>query len=466
MQNSGKYYHFVGIGGDGMSGLAHVMLEAGCSVSGSDLCENSKTIRLRNSGAQIYLEHQPSNITDEIEEVIVSSAIDWTNNVEIGEAKKRELRILPRMHALSNLLEGQRSIGVAGTHGKTTTTAMIATILSRTGLDPTYLIGADCPHLGGNACLGRSKLVITEVDESDGLFLGLRPSISVLGNIDKDHMNTYKTYGAIQESFLQFVNRAEQSVLSLDDPNIRKFVKDVTAPFTIGIDTQADLQAVNIEHEQLNTQFDIILFGRRICRVSLSAPGAHNVRNALAAIGASFLVGVDPQDAAAALFTFQLPQRRFQILEENGVTVVDDYAHLPAEIKATLQAIRDGWNGRRIIAIFQPHRYSRTQALGAEFGSAFRQAEIVLVAPIYPAYELPIAGVSAQLIVDAIRADTDTQVYSLSSPAAGVEFLKAQIEPGDFIISFGAGDIWRVTTEISSFLKEGSFLPVTTGERR
>ncbi|MCD5417459.1 UDP-N-acetylmuramate--L-alanine ligase [Candidatus Bipolaricaulota bacterium] len=466
MQNSGKYYHFVGIGGDGMSGLAQVMLEAGCSVSGSDLCENDKTMRLRNAGAQIYLEHNPSNITDEIEEVIVSSAIDCANSAEIGEAKKRELRILSRIHALSNLLEGHRSIGVAGTHGKTTTTAMIATILSYTGLDPTYLIGADCPDLKGNACLGSSGLAVTEVDESDGLFLALQPSIAVLGNIGKDHISTYKTYGAIKESFLRFVNRAEQSVLSLDDPNIRKLAKDITAPFTVGIETQADLQAINIEHEQLNTQFDIILFGRRICRVSLSAPGAHNVRNALAAIGASFLVGVDPQDAAAALVSFQLPQRRFQILEENGVTVVDDYAHLPEEIEATLQAIRDGWNGRRIIAIFQPHRYTRTQALETEFGSAFREAEIVLVTPIYPARELPIAGVSAQLIVDAIKEDTAAHVYSLSSTAAGVELLKEQIEPGDFIISFGAGDIWKVTTEISSFLEEGSFLPVAAGERR
>jgi len=466
VQNSRKYYHFVGIGGDGMSGLAKVMLQAGCSVSGSDLCENNKTIYLRNAGAQIYLDHHPSNITDEIEEVIVSSAIDYTTNVEIGEARKREIRILPRIHALSNLLGSQRSIGVAGTHGKTTTTAMIATILSYTGLDPTYLIGADCPALGGNACLGSNGLIVTEVDESDGLFLALRLSIAVLGNIDKDHLTTYKTYDAIKENFTRFITQAEQSVLSIDDPNIQRLAKDVTAPFTVGIKAEADLRAINIEHEQLNTQFDIVLFGRQICRVSLAAPGVHNVQNALAAIGASFLVGVDLQDAAEALASFQLPRRRFQILEENGVTVVDDYAHLPAEIEATLQAIRDGWNGRRIIAIFQPHRYTRTQAIGTEFGRAFRQAEIALVAPIYPACELPITGVSSQLIVDAIKEAADTQVYALSSTAVGVELLKEQIEPGDFIISFGAGDIWKVTTAISSFLKEGSFLPVAAGASR
>jgi len=455
--NAGKRYHFIGIGGSGMSSLATVMLAGGSKIFGSDLRENAETLRLRRKGATIHLGHDERFLDEEgIDEVIVSSAIG-TENVELQAAMRNKLPVVRRLHALATLLHGYTSIGIAGTHGKTTTTAMVATILRQAGKDPSYLVGAHCAGLGGNAHLGNGGLFVTEVDESDGLFLALHPTIGVLNNIGRDHLDTYRSLDGIVQSFTKYIRQSERAVLAIDDKNVRVLAKSFPDALTVGLSPLADLQAREIRHHHFHTTFELVYQEEEIGPVFLPAPGDHNVRNALCAIGAAFLTGVSLAEAASALDSFLLPQRRFQLLEENGVTVVDDYAHLPEEIEATLQAIRSGWGKRRVVAIFQPHRYSRTQAIGDEFGRAFQLADTVVVTPIYPAYEDPIPGVSSQGIVRAITRSTGAQPYLIHDKEKVVSFLKRYIEPGDFIISFGAGDIWTVTEELSCFLTEGSF---------
>ncbi|MEA3356031.1 MAG: UDP-N-acetylmuramate--L-alanine ligase [Candidatus Bipolaricaulota bacterium] len=455
----GENYHLVGIGGSGMSGLARIMLANRVTISGSDLHENEEVLQLREAGVKINLGHDPDCIDERLDGVIVSSAIS-EDNVEVQAARARDLPVVRRLHALASLLNGYHSIGVAGTHGKTTTTAMIATILGRLTWDPSYLVGAHCPGLRGNAHLGRGDMFVTEVDESDGLFLALHPTIAVLNNIGRDHLTTYKDLSAIKDSFSQYLHQAERAVLQIDDPHVRALANKTPEVLTVGTCAEAALRATGVVHHHFHTRFDLNFHGERIGPVFLPAPGDHNVRNALCAIGAAFLAGVDLAEAAAALTGFRLPRRRFQLLEENGVTVVDDYAHLPEEIEATLQAIRDGWERRRIVAIFQPHRYTRTRFLNAEFGNAFIGADEIVVTSIYPADERPIPGVSSRMIADAIAGSSGINPHLIRSKEEVLSFLKKLVEPGDFIISFGAGDIWTVTEELSCFLKEGRFCMV------
>ena len=451
-----KRYHFVGIAGAGMSGLAAVMLAGGSRVSGSDLRENAQTQYLKRAGAAIHIGHDPAVVDESVDQVIVSSAIA-PENVEIEAARRLKLPVVHRLHALAGVIDGYTSIGVAGTHGKTTTTAMTATILRNTGRDPSYLVGAHCPGLGGNSHLGAGEVFVTEVDESDGLFLAIHPTIAVLNNIGRDHLGTYHTLEAIKDSFKQYVLQAEHSVLAIDDANVRELAEGLPSALTVGAHIDSDLRAVNILHYHFHSTFDLRYRGKDVAHVFLPAPGDHNVRNALCAIGAASLAGVPIADAAEAIADFQLPERRFQLLEENGVTVVDDYAHLPEEIEVTLQAIRSGWTNRRIVAVFQPHRYTRTQAIGSDFGAAFQLADTIVVTPIYPAYERPIPGVTSQRIVDSISRNTGNDPLLIHDKEGVLSFLKSYIEPGDFIISFGAGDIWTVTTSLSRFLEEGSF---------
>jgi UDP-N-acetylmuramate--alanine ligase len=454
-----KRYHFVGISGAGMSGLAAVMLAAGSHVSGSDLHGNEETDSLERFGAAIHIGHDASLVDEKVDEVIVSSAIP-SENIEVQTALKLRLPVVHRLHALAHVLDGYTSVGVAGTHGKTTTTAMTATIMRDTGKDPSYLIGAHCPGLGGNSHLGSGEVFISEVDESDGLFLAIRPTIAVLNNIGRDHLGTYHSLESIKESFRQYVMQAEKSVLAIDDVAVRLLASEIPTALTVGTYQYAELRAVNVSHYHFHTTFDLMFRGRNVTKVFLPAPGDHNVRNSLCAIGAAFLAGVPLKEAANALADFRLPKRRFQLLEENGVTVVDDYAHLPEEIEVTLQAIRSGWSNRRIVAVFQPHRYSRTREIGREFGTAFQLADTVIVTPIYPAHELPIPGVSSQAVVDSITEKTGKVPLLIENKKEVLSFLKRYIEPGDFIISFGAGDIWTVTTSLSRFLEEGSFCTI------
>ena len=440
-----------------MSGLASVLLAKGARVSGSDLAENREVRGLRRAGAEVHVGHDPRLVTGDLDGVIVSSAIDG-ENAEVAAARTQGIPIVRRLDAMARLLRGHRSIGVAGTHGKTTTSAMVATILRGASRSPSFLIGAHCPGLGGNAHLGSGEWFVAEIDESDGLLVSVDADVAVLTNMGCDHLQTYRDFPAIQRAFRQYVGRAKQAVLSIDDPNVARLAEMLDNPLTVGIEPGAKLRATNLTHERFHTAFDLLARGRRITRVNLPAPGRHNVRNALCALGAAMLAGIDLGDAARALEGFTLPHRRFELLEENGVTVVDDYAHLPEEIEATLNAIRSGWPDRRIVAVFQPHRFSRTQRLGREFGKAFTLAHSVIVTSIYPACEPPLPGVTSRTIVDAVGRETSAEVHSISDKARAIDHLKRTIVPGDFIISFGAGDIWTVTEELACFLEAGNFV--------
>jgi UDP-N-acetylmuramate--alanine ligase len=368
--------------------------------------------------------------------------------------------VVRRLHAMASLLDGYASVGVVGTHGKTTTTSMAATLLRELGFDPSYLIGAHCPHLGGNAHQGRGRWFVAEVDESDGLFTAIRPTIAILTNVGRDHLPTYHSVEAIREAFLRYVVAADRAVLAIDDPQVKGMVDAVPGALTVGFDAEADLRAARVVHDRFDSSFDLIYHGERLGRFNLPAPGAHNVRNALCALGAAVVAGADVRAAAGALSTVALPHRRFELLEENGVTVVDDFAHTPEEVEATLDAIRSGWPRRRIVAIFQPHRFSRTRILGRAFGRAFAEADIAVVTSIYAACENPVPGVSSAEIVDGIARETQSIVYSIPEKDQVISFLHEMIRPGDFIISFGAGDIWTVTEELAHFLEEGRFCVV------
>jgi len=455
--NSRKRYHFVGIGGAGMSGLAALLLAEGASVSGSDLRECREIATLRDAGASIVVGHHADHVDRPLDGVIVSSAIG-TDNVEIREARRREIPVLLRLEALSALLQRYRSVGIAGTHGKSTTSAMAATIFDAVGNDPSYLIGAHCPALGGNARLGSGDWFIAEIDESDGLFVSVRPSIAVVTNIGKDHLQTYRSLEEICRAFLRYASQADRAVLATDDPAVARLAGVIPGAFCVGLNEGARLRAVALRPERFSMSFDLLLDGKRVTAVKLPAPGRHNVRNALCALGAAHIAGLDLAKAAGALEEFGLPHRRFELLEENGVTVIDDYAHLPEEIEATLSAIRAGWPKRRVVSVFQPHRYTRTRDLGNEFGVAFGQADVAIVTDIYPASEEPLPGVTSRVIVDSIRSVTDARVFPIADKDRVIAFLERNIEPGDFIVSFGAGDIWTVTRELATFLTKGRFL--------
>ena len=456
MIDTGARTHFIGVGGIGMSGLAAILRARGENISGSDLRMNGQVDSLRRAGVPVYVGHDATHVTDAVGRVIVSSAIP-EDNVEVMAARRLRIPIVRRLDALGELLRSHRSVGVTGTHGKTTTTAMLATIHRVLEERSSYLVGAHCPGLGGHARLDSGDWFLAEIDESDGLFLSLEPDVAVLTNVGLDHLKTYHDLEEIREAFRRYVAQAGRAVLAIDDPMVEEITDTLPGALTVGLRKDAELRAENLRFERFETAFDLLERDRFVARVTLPAPGRHNVKNALCALGAARLTGIDLRDAAGALARFVLPHRRFEVLEENGVTVVDDYAHLPEEIDATLRAIRTGWQDRRIVAIFQPHRYSRTGALSEAFGSAFARADKVIVTSIYPACERPVPGVSSATIVGAIERETGADVHSIPEKDDAIGFLKATIVPGDFIVSFGAGDIWTVTEELAHFLERGAF---------
>ena len=457
----GSRVHFVGVAGIGMSGLASVLASQGVHVSGSDLQSNRETDVLQSQGARIHRGHKADYVSRDLDALIVSSAIP-SDHEEVLAAKRHRIPVIPRLNAVAQILRKHRSVGVAGTHGQTTRTAMIATILKHRGQKPSYLIGADCPALGGNACLDSGEWFIAEVDESDGLLVNVHSEIAVLTNIGKDHLQTYSGLEDIEQTFSHYLSNSTQQILCIDDDRVSRLAQDFPSAMTVGVEVAADLEARHLGYDRWLTSFDLYEQGMLVDRVVLPAPGKHNVRNALCALAAARLTGLPLTEAIRGLREFQLPHRRFELLEENGVTVVDDYAHLPEEIEASIQAIRTGWPGRRIIAVFQPHRYSRTKALGAEFGGAFTNADTVLVNPIYSACESKIPGTTAMQVVDAIRLNTGSTVQMIETKDETVRTLEESIEPGDFIISFGAGDVWKVTDRLARILESGSFLHKVT----
>jgi UDP-N-acetylmuramate--alanine ligase len=433
-------YHFIGIGGDGMSALAWVLHEQGHLISGSDLRETARTQQLQALGIPVHHGHHHTHLRSP-QAVVYSSAIG-PENVELQAAQGSSCTILHRQELLAQIFHSRRSIGIAGTHGKTTTSAMIAALLLASGKDPTFLVGAPTPTLGRHARWGQGPWLVAEVDESDGYFTQLHPHIAVITNVGRDHLLHYGNEQALQAGFARFVSQSRIAVLSADDPATAALSSHAREVLTFGIEQPADLTAKRIEQQRMSTRADLLFRGDRMGELELSAaPGRHNVANALAALLTGHRLGLEFQAMLPILKRFQLPERRFQILEENGVVVVDDYAHLPEQIEVNLAAARAGWRPKRVIAVFQPHRYSRLQYMNGRFARALSLADQVLVTDIYPAFEKPIPGVSAQSMVEAMGSD---RVHYVSRPEEIEQFLSQQTSPGDFIIGFGAGDLWQV----------------------
>lgn len=439
-------YHFIGIGGDGMSALAWLLHERGHSVSGSDLRDNAHTRALQAAGVPIHLGHDDTRLGGD-RSVVYSSAIQ-TNNLELKAATRQSLPVYHRQEVLGQLIASHRTLAIAGTHGKTTTSAMTAALLKATGRDPSYLVGAPSPSLGGHARLGASPWLVAEIDESDGRFRQFASEIGIVCNVGRDHLNTYGSEACLVSAFREFVGQSQKAILSADDPHTELLKAASSEAWTFGLNHAADLEARHVRQRRRATTADIWFQGEKVGQLALPAPGRHNVANALAALLAGHLSGLDFTTMIETLATFQLPERRFQVLEENGRVVVDDYAHLPTQIDVNLDAVRRGWQPRRVIAVFQPHRYSRMSYLHRHFARAFRGADKVIVSDIYPAYESPIPGVSSQRIVETIRRE-HPEVHYLPTLDDVYGFLRRRSEPGDFIIGFGPGDIGDVLHQVA-----------------
>ncbi len=442
--------HFVGIGGIGMSGIAEVLFNLGYRISGSDLKETEVTRRLQSLGCTISYGHRKENVK-EADVVVVSSAVR-SGNPEVEVAEERLIPVIPRAEMLAELMRVKVGIAIAGTHGKTTTTSLISTVLAAGGLDPTVVIGGRLNSIGSNARLGQGEFLVAEADESDGSFLKLMPTIAVVTNIDPEHLDYYKGIEEIKETFLNFLNKIPffgLAVLCLDHPNIQSLIPRLKKRFTTyGLTTQADFRAKEIQFEGFSTTFDVLHHRQEVGRLSLRMPGLHNVYNALATVATAFELDIPFRTIQETLQDFGGIQRRFQIkAEKQGVLIVDDYGHHPVEIKATLRAARTGWQ-RRIVAVFQPHRYTRTQTLFHDFLTAFYDADVLILTDIYPAGEDRIEGVEAKKLFEGIRDYGHKDVTYVADKKEIVSHLLQTLKPGDLVITLGAGDIWQVSEEL------------------
>ncbi|MGI8407828.1 MAG: UDP-N-acetylmuramate--L-alanine ligase [Actinomycetota bacterium] len=446
--NSPQRVHFIGIGGVGMSAIAKVLLERGAEVTGSDLKRSRVASVLEAMGATVHIGHDPAHV-DQASTVVVSSAIS-RSNPEYQRALELNLEVITRGKALAAVLEGFRSVVIAGTHGKTTTTSMIVTVLQSAGIDPTFLVGAGLNDSGTNARAGTSDIAVAEADESDGSFLLLKPHVSVITNLEMDHIDHWGTMDALTEAFREFALRTDEDgclVVPATDAELLAMVS-ATGRRILSFGEGGDIEAVGVDLTGLGARFTLRSAGSG-AEVELRVPGTHNVANALAAAAAALSLGVSLEDVARGLSGYRGVERRFQVRGEiDGVTVVDDYAHHPTEIAATLAAARSGpW--KRVVAIFQPHRFSRTQALAAEFGAAFEGADQVIFMDVYGAGEEAIPGVSGKLLVDAVcRASPGRRVAFFPHRADMLRFTRAVTRPGDLLLTMGAGDVTGVGEEL------------------
>jgi UDP-N-acetylmuramate--alanine ligase len=439
--------HFVGIGGIGMSGIAEVLINLGFAVSGSDIRPGAATERLSKLGAAINIGHD-ANCVRSADVVVISSAVK-PGNPEIEAAHQANIPVIPRGEMLAELMRMKEGIAVAGSHGKTTTTSMIAHILSKSGQDPTIVVGGKLGILGSNAKLGKDPTLVAEADESDGSFLMLNPTWAIITNIDREHLDHYKDLDEIKDSFVAFANKVPFygcALVCLDCPNtasirprLRRKVR------TYGTNPQMDIQARNIRLDGFNTHFDVKAFGQDLGSFRLHIPGRHMVLNALAAIGIALEKGIGAETIRAALEEFTGAERRFTLIgERGGVLVVDDYGHHPTEIAATLAGARSGFPDRRIVAAFQPHRYSRTQSLLDEFARAFFEADVVAISDIYAASEAPVPGLTGQTLVEALQSVGQREVHYIPDVLSMADALREIAQPGDLLITFGAGSITQV----------------------
>jgi UDP-N-acetylmuramate--alanine ligase len=454
-----QHLHFTGIGGIGMSGIAEVLLNLGYEISGSDLKLSPITERLAGMGAKIHEGHQASNVAG-ARALVVSSAVD-EQNPEVQEARRLQIPVIPRGELLAELMRLKYGVAVAGSHGKTTTTSMTATILNYAGLDPTVVVGGRVGTMGGsNARVGHSDFLVVESDESDGSFLKLAPIIAVVTNIDREHLDHYPSLDAIRDAFIEFVNKVPfygAVIVCLDDANVQGILPAIRRrTITYGTTAQADIEAAEIACGHFSTDFRLRYRSADLGPFHLRIPGQHNVLNAMAAVAVAMELEVKPETIREALATFSGVDRRFQVRgREAGVTVIDDYGHHPTEIKATLDGARQ-CGFRRIHVLFQPHRFTRTLHLMDEFGRAFHQADTLWVLDIYAASEKPIAGVSAEALVERIRGFGHRNAAYVGTIERGVDAALGVVREGDVVLTLGAGNVWQAGEAVLARLRERS----------
>ena len=460
MYRKTKRIHFVGIGGIGMSGIAELLLSLGYRVSGSDLRTTDITLRLQDLGADIHEGHQAQWAAGA--DVVVTSTAIAADNPEVVAAFEAHVPVVQRAEMLAELMRLKKyGIAVAGSHGKTSTTSMVAAVLAEAELDPTVVVGGKVHGLGSNAKLGAGEFLVAEADESDGSFLKLSPVIEVVTNIDLEHLDYYRDIEHIKDIFLEFIGRLPfygVAVVCIDNDNVAQLLPRIQKRITTyGLTEQADLQAVKITSGNGTSRFTVRYLGEELGEIQLNRPGKHLVYNSLAAVCVGLELEIDFQVIANALEKFQGVQRRMQVKgEQNGVLVIDDYGHHPTEIRATLDAVREGWPERRVVVAFQPHRYSRTKGLFAEFTTAFRRADVLVLTDIYPAGEKPIEGVSSEVLQDAIRKVGQRQTHFIGNLVQNPSELLALLEPGDLLLTLGAGNIVRCGEAVLSLLHQSA----------
>jgi UDP-N-acetylmuramate--alanine ligase len=450
-----QHFHFTGIGGIGMSGIAEVLLNLGYTISGSDLRLSPITERLAKLGARIQEGHRAEHVAG-AQALVVSSAVGAANP-ELVEARRLQIPVIPRGELLAELMRVKFGIAVAGSHGKTTTTSMIAALLNQAGLDPTVVVGGRVGAMGGaNARVGRSDFLVVESDESDGSFLKLAPIVAVVTNIDLEHVDHYVSIEAIRAAFSDFANKVPfygAAILCLDDENVRRILPELNRRIiTYGTSAQADLNVSECSAEHFASEFDLRFRGDPLGRFRLNVPGFHNVLNSAAAVAVALELNVSPDIARQALAAYAGVDRRFQVRGTvRGVTVVDDYGHHPTEVRATLEAARQ-CHFRKVNVLFQPHRYTRTQALMDDFAQAFHQADNVFVLDIYAASEPPIEGVTGAALAERIRSFGHRSVEFVGDIERGVEAVTGVAEDGDLILTLGAGSVWQAGDRILAAL--------------
>jgi UDP-N-acetylmuramate--alanine ligase len=449
--------HFVGIGGAGMSGIAEVLVNQGFAVSGSDLAENGATRRLRKLGATVHLGHAAEHVSD-ADVLVVSSAVA-KSNPEVQAAREVRIPVVPRAEMLAELMRFRRGIAVAGTHGKTTTTSLTASLLAEAGLDPTFVIGGLLNAWGSNARLGEGQYLVAEADESDGSFLLLQPVVALVTNIDRDHLETYEqSFDNLRKAFLEFLHHLPfygAAVLCLDDPWVADMIPSVTrAVVTYGLSEQADVRATAVRQEGRMMHFKAHLPGQaEPLPVSLNLPGVHNVRNALGAMAIAWELGLDLASIVPSLAAFQGIGRRFAevgqfAIRDGQVLVIEDYGHHPSELSATMAAARAGWSDRRLVVVFQPHRFSRTRDLFDEFSQVLGAADAVILTDVYAAGEEPVDGIDSGALCQSIRARGRVNPILISNVQDIPRELPAMLEDGDLVLLLGAGNIGAVAQVI------------------
>ncbi len=451
-----EHVHFIGIGGYGMSAIARVMLEMGYTVTGSDVASQELTEKLAAKGAKIYIGHTPEHIAGA--DIVVYSTALSRDNVERVAAEELNIPTLHRSQMLARLLNERKGVAVAGAHGKTTTSSMIALVMERCNVDPTYIIGGEITNLGTNAKAGKSEFVVAEADESDGSFLQYHPWQGIVTNIEADHLENYDgDFNRLKSAYVQFLSQIRPdgaAIVCADDQNIREMIPQLqTRVITYGVEHEADYMATDIQLGDRRLSFTMSRKGTELGTIELSVPGRHNMYNAMATVISCLEAGIPFDQIAASILEFHGAKRRFQVLgESNDILVIDDYAHHPTEIEATISAARA--TGNRIIAVFQPQRYSRTFFLLDAFSRAFSEANEVIITDIYsPAGEKQIEGVHSSKLVDLIVQNSNANAIYLPTKEAVIEKLKDRLQPGDLVLTMGAGDIWKAGDALARHLR-------------